>query len=242
MTGIRILKHSFRLCLGILALAAGLHAHAEAMRDINQVQSLDLVKKKVEEFLSVQTTGYPGKVSFTVGGIDNNLKLSKCNTLEAFMPQGSRAWGKTNVGVRCSSPSWTIYVQANVSVVSQYLVAAAPLAQGRVVTSDDILFENGDLAQLPAGIFTTPEQAIGRTVNISMGAGTVLRQEMLKAAPVIQQGQTVMLLANGKGFSISAEGKALTNANEGQLARAQVAGGQVVTGIARNGGRIDVGF
>lgn len=206
-------------------------------------QNLTAVRAKITEFLETQTIGYPGKVSVHTGAIDPNLKLAQCPNVQVFLPTGSRAWGKTSVGVRCNAPSvWTIYVQATVNVAAQYLVAATPLAQGRVVTSQDLLFESGDLTQLPAGVFTDLDQAIGRTVNISMNAGTVLRQEMLKLPPVVQRGQTVMLTSIGKGFSVSAEGQAVTNANEGQVVQVKVASGQIVAGIARNGGQVEVGF
>jgi len=206
-------------------------------------QNLAAVRAKITEFLETQTIGYPGKVSVHAGAIDPNLKLAQCPDVQVFLPTGSRAWGKTSVGVRCNAPNiWTIYVQATVNVAAQYLVAAVPLAQGRVVSSQDLLFESGDLTQLPAGVFTDSEQAIGRTVNISMNAGTVLRQEMLKQPPVVQRGQTVMLTSIGKGFTVAAEGQAMTNANEGQIVQVKVASGQIVAGIARNGGQIEVGF
>ena len=206
-------------------------------------QNLSAVKAKIAEFLETQTIGYPGKVSVQVGAIDPNVKLVQCPELQAFLPAGSRAWGKTSVGVRCVAPAnWTIYVQATVNVTAQYLVAAAPLAQGQVVTSQDLLFEKGDLTQLPAGIFTDIAQAVGRSVSMSMNAGTVLRQEMLKVPPVVQQGQTVKVTSVGKGFSVSAEGQAMTKANEGQLVQVKVASGQVITGVARNGGQIEVNF
>ncbi len=206
-------------------------------------QNIGVIKTKVTEFLEVQTIGYPGKVSVHAGAIDPNLRLPQCADMQVFLPAGSRAWGKTSVGVRCNAPSsWTIYVQSTVNVVAQYLVAAAPLAQGQVVTNQDLLFESGDLTQLPAGVFTDQAQAVGRTVSISMQAGMVLRQEMLKISPVVQQGQTVKLTSTGNGFSVSAEGQAMTKANEGQIVQVKVASGQIVTGIARNGGQIEVGF
>lgn len=206
-------------------------------------QNLSVIKSKITEFLETQTIGYPGKVNVHAGAIDQNLKLAQCPDLQVFMPTGSRAWGKTSVGVRCNAPSvWTIYVQATVNVMAQYLVAAAPLAQGQIVTDQDVMFEKGDLTQLPAGVFTDQTQAIGRTVNISMNAGTVLRQEMLKVALAVQQGQTVMVTSKGNGFSVSAEGQAMGKANEGQVVQVKVASGQVVTGIARNGGQVEVGF
>lgn len=206
-------------------------------------QNLALIKTKIAEFLDMQTIGYPGKVSVHAGAIDPNLKLAQCPDMQVFMPTGSRAWGKTSVGVRCNAPNvWTIYVQATVNVIAQYLVAASPLAQGQTVTGQDMMFESGDLTQLPAGVFTEQSQAIGRTVNISMNAGTVLRQELLRVAPVVQQGQTVMVTSKGNGFSVSAEGLSMAKANEGQVVQVKVASGQVVTGIARNGGQVEVGF
>ena len=65
---------------------------------------------------------------------------------------------------------------------------------------------------------------------------------MLKVTPVVQQGQTVKVTSVGKGFSVSAEGQAMAKANEGQLVQVKVASGQVITGVARNGGQIEVNF
>ncbi len=206
-------------------------------------QDLAILKAKIVEFLETQAIGYPGKVTVSAGAIDPSLRLASCPDAQVFLPAGSRAWGKTSVGVRCNAPGvWTIYVQATVNVAAQYLVAAVPLAQGHTVTSQDLIFETGDLTQLPAGIFTSLDQAVGHTVNISMNAGTVIRQEMLKVPPVVQQGQMVMITTTGKGFSVSAEGQAMTKANEGQVVQVKVASGQVVTGIARQGGLIEVGY
>lgn len=246
-----------KLCwivLSVFALSTSVNANAEMASSNTRVnaetpvsltnkQNLNEIKEKISTFLQTQTIGYPGKVKTQVGTIDPNLKLANCHDLQVFLPSGSRAWGKTTVGAKCETPSaWTIYVQANVSVLAQYLVATSPLAQGHIVTSQDIMFETGDLSQLPAGVFTEASQAVGRSVNISMNAGTVLRHEMLKVTPVVQLGQTVKLVSSGEGFSVSAEGKAMAKANEGQVVQVKVASGQLVTGIARAGGQIEVGF
>lgn len=206
-------------------------------------QNIEDLKKHVSEFLTIQTQGYPGHVEIQPGDIDPRLKLSECADVNVFLPRGSRPWGRTSVGVSCASPvRWTIYVQANVSVSAQYLVAAVPLAQGQVLTEKEVLFETGDLTRLPAGVFTDKSQIIGKLANISMNAGTVLRQEQLKSLPVVQQGQSVMLITQGKGFSISAEGNSLNKANEGQLVQVRVASGQVVSGIARSDGKVQVNY
>ncbi len=49
-----------------------------------------------------------------------------------------------------------------------------------------------------------------------------------------------MVVSNGQGFSVSAEGQAMTKASEGQVVQVKVASGQLVSGIARTGGKVEV--
>ncbi len=206
-------------------------------------QDLSILKNKVELFLKEQSTGYGGEVKVKAGSIDPNLKLAACFNPEVFLPPGSRAWGNTSVGIQCSAPSsWKIYVQANISIKTQYLVSAHPLPQGHIVTEQDLAFAQGDLTSLPAGVFTEASQLIGQTVRSTILAGSVFRQNMLKQALAVQQGQTVLLTTTGVGFTINAEGKALKNASLGQVVPVKVQSGQVVNGIARADGKVEVGF
>ncbi len=225
----------------VTALAQAQPNVAQAQANPSLFQNLAQLRTQVEEFLLTQTVGYPGKVSAAAVAVDNRLKLASCEKLQMFLPNGSRAWGKTSVGVKCTAPqTWTIYVQANVEVMAEYLIAAVPLAQGQIISEQDLAKAQGDLARLPPGVFTDAAQAVGRSVYVPLSAGTVLRQEMLRIMPVVQQGQKVVLNSIGKGFMVTAEGTALANATEGQRVRVKVGNGQVVSGLARQGGLIDV--
>lgn len=241
------------LTLGLAAQLAFLplvHAQATALaqaqpnaQGLSPYQNLTQLRSQVEEFLLGQTIGYPGKVSAAAMAVDNRLRLAHCDKLQMFLPNGSRAWGKTSVGVKCTAPqTWTIYVQANVEVLADYLIAAVPLAQGQIISEQDLARAQGDLARLPPGVFTDAAQAVGRSVYVPLSAGTVLRQEMLRILPVVQQGQKVVLNTTGKGFMVTTEGTALANAAEGQRVRVKVGNGQVVSGLARQGGLIEVMF
>jgi flagella basal body P-ring formation protein FlgA len=206
-------------------------------------QDLSVLKHKIEAFLLEQSAGYAGEVKVTAGSIDPNLKLAACFSPEVFLPPGSRAWGSTNVGIQCHAPQqWKIYAQANISIKAQYLVAAHPLSQGHLVTQQDLAFAEGDLTQLPAGVFTDVNQIVGQTVRSPLMAGSVFRQNMLKQALAVQQGQTVLLTTAGVGFTINAEGKALKNASLGQIVPVKVSSGQVVSGVARADGKVEVSF
>ena len=218
-------------------LAATSLANSKAYQDMSQVRTVLLT------FLSEQAMGSPEKSVVTIGEIDPALKLPACVDVKAFFPAGSRAWGKTSVGARCDAPqAWTIYVQASVSVQARYIVASNPLPKGQVITLKDIYYETGDLSKLPNSIFTDASQLIGKTVAISMPAGTILKQEMVKSSIVIQQGQKVTLIANGQGFRISSDGVALSHAAEGQVVQVRLGSKKVVSGIAQSGGSVVVVF
>ncbi|HYD95679.1 MAG TPA: flagellar basal body P-ring formation chaperone FlgA [Noviherbaspirillum sp.] len=231
-------RPSKKSVLPALLVALSSTALAQAPR-----QDTGALRQTVEQFLLVQSAGLPGEINITVGQIDSRTSLPACAAPEAFLPNGSRAWGKTTVGVRCTAPSpWTIYVSATVQVLGEYVVTAAPLAQGKVVTQGDVLKMKGDLTTLPGSIITDPAQAMGRTAAISLPAGAPLRSDALRAQPAIQQGQTVRVVSAGPGFSVSAEARALNNAAEGQVAQARTASGQVVSGVAKAGGVVEVAY
>jgi flagella basal body P-ring formation protein FlgA len=206
-------------------------------------QDLAALRTVVEQFLQTQTAGLPGQVTAKAGAIDPRMSLAACPAPEAFLQPGARAWGKTTVGVRCTAPTaWTVYIQAQVSVLADYVTAAVPLAQGQPVELGQLAVMKGDIAAMPNGIVTDPAQAIGRTPTVSLAAGTPLRLDTLKSKPVVQQGQSVRLVSNGNGFSVSSEARAIGNAAEGQVVQVRTSSGAVVSGTARAGGMVEVAF
>jgi flagella basal body P-ring formation protein FlgA len=206
-------------------------------------QNVNALRSVAEQFLLTQTAGLPGEVSVKVGAVDPRTALAHCPAPEAFLQPGARAWGKTTVGVRCTAPSaWTIYIQAQVNVKAEYVAAAVPLAQGQAVEQGQLMLVRGDIATMPNGIITDMAQAVGRTPTVSLAAGTPLRLDTLRSKPVVQQNQAVRLVLNGNGFSVSAEGRAIGTAGEGQVVQVRTPSGAVVSGTAKAGGMVEVAF
>jgi flagella basal body P-ring formation protein FlgA len=202
------------------------------------------VKKAVEDFLRIQTQGLPGQASFNVGGIDPHNNLVPCASFEVSLPPGARAWGRTSVLVRCQADGgWKLYVPVQVRVMGNYLVTARPLSQGQIVAETDLTINSGDLAELPNGILTGTDQAIGKSLVQSLPAGRPLRGDMLRQIPAVQQGQGVKVMSQGPGFQVTAgDGRALNNAIDGQAVQVRMANGHIVSGIARPGGVVEVTY
>ncbi|QYF92008.1 flagellar basal body P-ring formation protein FlgA [Massilia sp. PAMC28688] len=224
-----------------LALLLCLTTQPGFARQAAPAQDLSALRSIAEQHLQTQSAGLPGVVTVTVGAVDGRMRLAACPAPQAFQQPGARVMGKTTVGVRCTAPvAWTVYIQAQVSVMANYVAAAMPLAQGQPIEASQLVMAKGDLGALPAGVVTDMAQAIGRTSSMSLAAGAPLRSDMLKSKPVVQQGQSVRVVSGGAGFKVTAEAKAIGTASDGQVVQVRTPGGAIISGVARAGGLVEV--
>jgi flagella basal body P-ring formation protein FlgA len=213
------------------AACAGVRQDAAEIKDIAEAYALR------------ETQGLPGQVQVSVQLSESRFNLAPCAAMESSLAPGSRWWGRANVIVRCvAGASWSVYVPVQVRIMGQYVIAARPLAGNQALESTDLALQNGDLAQIGPGALTDVAQAVGKTLAIGLASGQPLRQEALRAAQVLAQGQNVKLVSKGQGFSVSAEGKAVTSAREGQVVQVRTISNQIVSGVARSGGMVEVSF
>jgi flagellar basal body P-ring formation protein FlgA len=190
-------------------------------------------------YTQAQTRTLPGKVSIKMEDIDPRTVLPACAALEAFLPGGAQLMGKTSIGVRCNAkPVWSVFVQATVRVSADMLIANRPLAQNTVLNANDFSLQNGEMGQ--PGILTDPAQAVGKTLKFGIGAGQVLRQDMLRAPYIVTQGQTTEVRVRTDSFAVRSTGQALNNGAEGQNVQVRMASGQVVSGTATADGSVEV--
>lgn len=229
------------LCMPMLA-SFSIPAFATQHKTIPQYQEIALIKTAIEDFLYKNTATLSGQVIVNVGQIDTHLSLPKCPHLEPFLPTGGRLWGKTSIGVRCDSQvaTWAIYVQTEIIVMADVLHIARPVSIGQTLAYEDIALQNVNLTQMPEGIFTDVAQVIGKVATTNLTAGQPLRPQMLRAPYVVLRGQTVNLVAQGRGFSIRSEGQALADAAEGQVVQVRNKSGRIMTGLARINSTVEI--
>ncbi|MDO8988259.1 MAG: flagellar basal body P-ring formation chaperone FlgA [Sideroxyarcus sp.] len=209
-----------------LAQAAGTQSHAK-------------IREVALAYAQQQVQTLPGKVSIQIGDIDPRTVLRACAAPEAFRPDGSKQIGKTSIGVRCNEkPGWSIYLQATIRVSASLLVANRPLSQNTVLNANDFSLQSGELGQ--PGLLTDPDQAVGKTLKFGIGAGQVLREDMLRAPFVVTQGHATQVKVRNAGFSIRAEGQSLNNGAEGQRVQVRMASGRVISGTAVADGSVEV--
>lgn len=172
------------------------------------------------------------RVDVTAGALDSRLQLAPCTQVQAFQSAGMPAWGRTRVGLRCTAgtKAWTVYLPVTVQVWSAAVVSTAALPAGAQLASAGLALAEVDWAAMPSPPIAAPQALAGRVLARAVPAGQALRHNDLQARKWFALGDRVRVDARGLGFSISAEGQALTPGLEGQTARVRTDNGRVLTG------------
>lgn len=232
-----MLSPRIRLLVAIAFTLLGLALSASAQQDTAPI------RKAVEDYLRIQTKGMPGKVSYSVGTIASVSQLPPCASFAVRQENGARLWGRTMLTVQCQAGArWSIFVPVQIRVEGDYLVASRNLAPGQMLTEQDLEIRQGDLTEMPGNLLNEPRQALGRVLGVTLAAGQPVRIDALRQPLVIQQGQRVTVSTRGAGFQVATEGQALNAATEGQVVKVRLPNGQVVNGLARSGGLVEISY
>ena len=148
----------------------------------------------------------------------------------------TKLWGNVNVLARC--PGEKRYLQVAVQATGNYVVAAVPIARGSMLHASSVTLKRGRLDQLPPRTMLDINQAQDAVSLRDVAPCQPIQLSMLRQAWRVKAGQQVMVVANGDGFQINSEGKALNNAAVAQNARVRMSSGQVVSGTVDSDGNI----
>jgi flagella basal body P-ring formation protein FlgA len=200
------------------------------------------IRQAVDDFLHIQIKSLPGKASYSIGNIDAERLPDACEGFDVAMGSNARPWGKTQVQVSCRGGAWKLWVQVRIRVVTEYLVPARAVNAGQTITEADLRGQLGDLSDLPNGVLVDRALAVGRTAIAPLVVGRPLRADMLRQAVVVQQGQSVKIIGTGSGFEVTNEGRALASAVVGQVIQVRLNSGQILSGLVRADGTVEIRF
>lgn len=152
----------------------------------------------------------------------------ECEAPQFSLPGNSRIWGNMSVAANCDQNRR--YIQVQVQVTGDYIVAARPVMRGGTITAEDIKIQHGRLDTLPARTVMSAEQIADAVTLRDIVPGQPLTLMMVRQPWRVKAGQNVTVTASGGGFSVSSEGRAMNNATTAQLVRVRMSSGQIVSG------------
>lgn len=184
----------------------------------------------------------PPRVVVQLGSLPPGLKLAPCSGVVPYLPSGTRALGRTRIGLRCAEGGtrWNVSLPVTIELWGQALVAAEALAAGSTLQPQQLRSAEVDLAARPGAAITQAAAVAGRVLARPLAAGQALRQGDLRARQFFQAGETVRIVAMGPGYAVSSEGQAMGAGWEGQVARVRTDSGRVITGVATGARRVEV--
>ncbi len=182
------------------------------------------------------------RVEIEPGRLDPRLNLAPCQRIEAQLPPGARAWGRTRVGLRCveGEKPWKVYLPVTVKVFAPGVVAAAALPSGTVLRADHLTMAEVDWAEDRSPAVANASHLVGRALLRPLAAGATLHQGDVKQRQWFVAGDTVQLVARGRGFSVAGEGQALSTGIEGRPVRVRTDNGRVLSGLPVGLNRVEV--
>lgn len=211
----------------LLLLASGA-AHAGAAEDAAQA------------FLQDATRNLGSQVTVTVQAPE--AALPPCADPQPFLPgHDQHLLGRVTVGVRCGDGQ-TRYLQARVTAIGQYWVAAEDIPVGTLVTATMLETRSGDLAELPRQAMLDEADAVGRLTTRTLARGSVVQRSQLQAPWLIQRNLTVSVEAVGQGFRVVRQGEALQDGALGDSVRVRMSNRSVLTGVVAGNGLVKVSF
>lgn len=167
-----------------------------------------------------------------IGPLDDRMKVAACSTAPQVQPRSTYS---SSLVVSCAAPTpWSFTLRVDgIDAPTQLTVPRATtaggpvkqwsvvvprvaLAAGTILTHD--MLEERMTSQPPGGALVKGlSEAVGLRLVSALQPGTVLTTRNVARAPTVMKGETVTLVAEGEGFSISATGKAEEDGFEGDL-------------------------
>ena len=203
------------LLLALLAVSAPAHAEPAARESVARIE------QAAREFAQRQARSYGGDPQVEITPLDPRLRLARCSRpLQVALPAGAKPVGHTSIGVRCPGPTpWSLYVQAEVRIMAEVLVAARPLARGVPLRAEDLTRQTQDLGAVATGALTDPSRAIGQRLRYPVAAGAVLNAGLFERNPKVRRGQIVTVISGHGSLEVRATGEALADAASGESVR-----------------------
>ena len=184
----------------------------------------------------------PWRMEVELGQLDPRLRLAPCARIEPYLPSGSRPWGRTRVGLRCTDgpTRWNVFLPVQVRVLANALVLREPLRAGTEVTAEHLGEAEVDWAAQRLPPMLDAGQIVGHKLARGLDAGDPLRASDLQRTVWFDAGDSVRVVAIGPGYEVSAQGQALGRGLDGQSVRVRTAAGRVISGTAVGERRVEL--
>jgi flagellar basal body P-ring formation protein FlgA len=195
-----------------------------------------------QQMNSTQTESNGLRPEVLVGELDKRLRLAPCQQVTPYIPQGTKLWGRTRIGLRCEDgrTAWNVFLPVTVKAWGPAWVISKPVASGATLSQDDAELTEIDWAESVSPVLAHQADWVGSQTNRSLVPGQVLRQAFVRSPQVFQSGSQVKVKVMASNFQLAASGQAMAHGRLGELVRVKMPNGKVVQGTVRDEQTVEV--
>ena len=212
----------------------------------DESSTLNATRTWVHDQLAIQSpTAYADlQVEVIVGKLDSRLQLQPCVKVETFLPPGTRLWGRTRVGLRCTEgpARWQVFLPIRIKAMGPAWVLRSTLPANSVLSEQDAALQAVDWAESASPVLAKASDWVGKSLARNSLSGETLSLAMVRVTPVFASGTRVKLVAQGPGFNIATAGHALGAGVPGHKVNVRLESGRIVSGKVNSDGVVTLGL
>lgn len=155
--------------------------------------------------------------------------LLPCRKPLAIEPVDTRHASRLRLAARCpDAEGWEQTFTLKATVSAKVAIAATAVSSGKALTEADVAVERRDITSLPDAI-SDPAAAVGQSSRRALRGGDVLRSAWLSAPVLVKRGDSVRIVAQRDGITVTVAGEAQESGARGAVVRVRNSGnGKVI--------------
>lgn len=202
-----------RLAVALLALLALTTTRAADFQPMAPVYAAihSLLKQKLDQNIK--------NPKITIREVGQRTRMPRCQTpLNYRLLQPERVdTGRHTVIVECKSPRWKLFISAQVSGLRPIVISTALIPRHSLINPEQVHRQFIDSRQIPKGVLTDPEQAVGMRARRAIAPNTPIKAQMLLPPYWVHKGKPVTIIARIGTVEVKARGVATKSAVENEL-------------------------
>lgn len=226
-----------------LLIAAVSHAVSAEETQKSQWQSVESITAAAKVHAENNGLRVGVRQKIEAGPVDQRLLMTACSQplATAFAP-GVKSAARMTVEVKCPVPGgWKVFVPVTVQAFDQAVVITRAMERGQVLAAGDVALLENQVSDLPGGYLRDVSVAVGKRLERSIAAGTVLSPSVLHIEQMVRRGDHVTLVAQAKGVSIKARGVAMSAGGlDDRIRIKNLSSGKEVDGVVRDTALVEV--
>lgn len=189
--------------------------------DTMTVVKPEALKRAVEEYVRDQYRGSAQTIIVEFRSLPNEIAVSDAAYSFRVAPEGSaRLSGNVSLPVEIvvkDKVERRVLVSFKVRTFANVVMASKQMQQHAFITKDNVEIQTVETTLLPQDIITSFEMLTEKRSSRIISHGSILRESMIEAVPLIQQNETVTLVVKSKGVEVTTKALAKQDGRRGEF-------------------------